>query len=50
MLDKQEVLAEVTERPRFLPWQFDTKVIFEKNKRVSEDLNIFFTGGTAVIR
>ena len=24
MLDKPEVLAEVTERPRFLPWEFDT--------------------------
>ena len=26
MLDKPEVLAEVTEWPRFLPWQFDTVV------------------------
>ena len=24
MLDKPEVLAEVTEQPRFLPWVFDT--------------------------
>ena len=24
MLDKPEDLAEVTERPRFLPWEFDT--------------------------
>ena len=24
MLDKPEVLAEVTERPRFIPWEFDT--------------------------
>ena len=23
MLDKLEVLAEVTERPRFLPWEFN---------------------------
>ena len=24
MLDKPEVLAGVTERPSFLPWEFDT--------------------------
>ena len=24
MLDKLEVLAEVIEQPRFLPWKFDT--------------------------
>ena len=24
MLDRPEVLAGVTERPRFLPWEFDT--------------------------
>ena len=24
VLDNQEVLAEVTEQPRFLPWKFDT--------------------------
>ena len=24
IIDKPEVLAEVTKRPRFLPWQFDT--------------------------
>ena len=24
MLDKPEVLAAVTERPRFLPWEFET--------------------------
>ena len=26
MLDNQEDLAEVTEQPRFLPWEFDTVV------------------------
>ena len=27
MLDKPEVLAEVTEQPRFLSWEFDTLAI-----------------------
>ena len=26
MLDKPEVLVEVTEQPRFLPWEFDTEM------------------------
>ena len=27
MLDNPEVLAEVTEQPRFLPWEFDTNML-----------------------
>ena len=30
MLDKPEVQAEVTKRPRFLPWEFDTACLFFK--------------------
>ena len=36
MLDKPEVLAEVTERHRFLPWEFDT-IIKSKEMLLGND-------------
>ena len=42
MLDKPEVLAEVTKRPRFLPWQFDTIAIQLCWMAIHDRYSIFF--------
>ena len=34
MLDKPEVLAEVTEQPRFLPWEFDTTMLVQADYEI----------------
>ena len=41
MLDKPEVLAEVTERPRFLPWEFDTNFKHSKINTGKKDFGGF---------
>ena len=34
MLDKPEVLAEVTEQPRFLPWEFDATMLVQADYEI----------------
>ena len=45
MLDKPEVLAEVTEQPRFLPWEINTIQFFLKHKVNTESTILYIMSG-----